>query len=173
MKNEKMILCVLWHLCLQICVLQEQVIQKLFLVFLNMLFTIHSKLTALKLSGKQFFYYSNFRQDCVAFMSQPYWVEVTIDIEVRLSLSLVENESRLSWDKLTLNQERNWAFIGLGLWFKICLRSTYVAEQHIFSMSPSILAFNFIIFKGRFLAFLGGKYAILRVEIRFYWGLLM
>ena len=39
---------------------------------------------------------------------------------------------------------RNWAFIGVGLWFKICFRSTHVAEQPMSSMSPSILAFNFI-----------------------------
>ena len=79
------------------------------------------------------------------------WVEVDIDakvdlnlrlkwgwdeIEMRLSRSLVEIELRLiwSWDKLTLNKGRNWAFIGVGLWFKICFRSTYVAEQYMFSM---------------------------------------
>ena len=27
-----------------------------------------------------------------------------------------------------------WDFIGVGLWFKIWLRSTYVAEQLLFSM---------------------------------------
>ena len=35
---------------------------------------------------------------------------------------------------MTLNKGENWAFIGVELWFKICSRSTYVAEQHMFSM---------------------------------------
>ena len=51
---------------------------------------------------------------------------------------------------MTLNQGRNWAFIGVGLWFKICFGSTHVAEQHMFSMSPSIHAFNLILLKGNF-----------------------
>ena len=66
------------------------------------------------------------------------------EVEMRLSWSLVEIKLRLSWDKLTLNKGRNWAFIGMGLWFKICFRSTYVAEQHMFPNFSSILAFNFI-----------------------------
>ena len=87
------------------------------------------------------------RQDWVAFMSQPYWVVVMVEVELRLiwtwswnkvemrlSGSLVEIELSWSWDKLTLNKGRNWAFIGVGLWFKICFRSTYVAEQLLFSM---------------------------------------
>ena len=45
---------------------------------------------------------------------------------------------------MTFNKGRNWAFIGVMLWFKICFRSTHVAEQHIFSMSPLILAFDFL-----------------------------
>ena len=44
---------------------------------------------------------------------------------------------------MTLNKGRNWAFIGVGLQFKICFRPTQVAEQNMVSMSPSILAFNF------------------------------
>ena len=67
-------------------------------------------------------------------MSQPYWVEVELrlilrlrliwtwgwnEVEMRFSRSLAEIELRLSWDKLTLNKGRNWAFIGVGLWFKI------------------------------------------------------
>ena len=61
---------------------------------------------------------------------------------MRLSRSLVEIESSWSLDKLTLNKGRNWAFIRVGLWFKICFWLTHVAEQHMFSMSPSILVFN-------------------------------
>ena len=83
------------------------------------------------------------------------WIEVDIEDEIDLNLRLKwgwdEIESKFSWnwdswswDKLTLNRGRNWAFIGVGLWFKICFRSTYIAEQHMFSMSPSILAFDFM-----------------------------
>ena len=93
------------------------------------------------------------------------WGEVDIEAEVDLNLRLKwgwdEIESKLSWnwvevelswgwDELRLNKERNWPFIGVGLWFKICFRSTHVAEQHMFSMSPSILAFNSIWFVGNF-----------------------
>ena len=62
------------------------------------------------------------------------WGWFNVEVEVRLSQSLVKIELRLSWDKLTLNKGRNWAFIGVGLWFKICFRSTYLAEQLSFSM---------------------------------------
>ena len=58
---------------------------------------------------------------------------------------------------MTLNKGRNWAFIGVGLWIKISFMSTHVSEQHMFSMSPSILVFNFIEFKGNFFAFWGHK----------------
>ena len=63
---------------------------------------------------------------------------------MRLSRSLVEIE--LSWgrDKLTLNRGRNRAFLGVGLWSKICFTSTHVAKQNLFSLSPLILAFDFI-----------------------------
>ena len=73
------------------------------------------------------------------------WVKVDIkaEVEVRLSRSLVEFELSWSWDKLTL-KGRNWDFIELGLWFKICFKFTHIAEQNMFSMSPSILAFNYI-----------------------------
>ena len=84
------------------------------------------------------------KQDWVAFMSQPYWVEVDLnlrlkwgwdEIESKFSWNPVEVELSWSWYKFTLNTKgRNWAFIGVGLWFKICFRSTYVAEQHMFSM---------------------------------------
>ena len=80
-----------------------------------------------------------------------HWVEVMVEDELRLRLiwtwgwnevemrfsgsgNWVKVELSWSWDKLTLNKGRNWAFIGVGLWFKICFRSTYVAEQHMFSM---------------------------------------
>ena len=56
---------------------------------------------------------------------------------------------------MTLN--RCWAFLGVGLWSKIFFRSTHVAKQHMFSLSPSILAFNFIQFKGNFFLAFGGK----------------
>ena len=94
---------------------------------------------------------NGYQQDWVAFMSQSYWVkvmaEVDIEAEVDLNLRLkwgwneieskfswnqVEVELSWSWDKLTLNKGRNWAFI--GVWFKICFKSSYVAEQHMFSM---------------------------------------
>ena len=68
------------------------------------------------------------------------------EVEMRLSRSLVELELRFSWDKLTLNKGRNLTFIGVGLWFKICFRSTYVAEQHMFSMLL-LISSNF---KGQF-----------------------
>ena len=58
------------------------------------------------------------------------WVEV----ESKFSWNWVEVELSWSWDKLTLNKGKNWAFIGVELWFKICFRSTYVAEQLLFSM---------------------------------------
>ena len=63
---------------------------------------------------------------------------------MRLSRSLVEIE--LSWglDKLTLNRGSNWASLGVGLWSKTCFRSTHVAKQHMFSLSPLILSFNII-----------------------------
>ena len=65
------------------------------------------------------------------------------EVESKLSWNRVEVDLSWGWDKLTLNKGRNWAFIGLGLWFKICFRSTHAAEQHKFSMSPSIFAFDF------------------------------
>ena len=78
-------------------------------------------------------------------------VEVKVEVELRLILRLrwkwgwyeVESKSNWNWvevqlswgwDKLTLNKGRNWPLIGLGLWLKICFRSTIVAEQHMFSM---------------------------------------
>jgi len=71
---------------------------------------------------------------------------------------------------LTLTKGRNWAFIGLELWFQICFRSNHIAKQHMFYICPSIFAFKFIqffFFFFFFLAFLVPKYFILRVEIRF------
>ena len=62
------------------------------------------------------------------------------EIESKFSWTWVEVELSWSWDKLTLNKGRNWAFIGVGLWFKICFRSTYVAEQHLLSMLLLILS---------------------------------
>ena len=62
---------------------------------------------------------------------------------MRLSRILVEIE--LSWgsDKLTLNDEEI-SFHRSGVMVKIYFRSTHAGEKHIFSMSPSIHAFNFI-----------------------------
>ena len=76
------------------------------------------------------------------------WFEAEVEVRLRwgwveVSWNWVEVELSWGWDKLTLNKERNWAFIGLGLWFKIRFRSTHAAEQHKFSMSPSIFAFEF------------------------------
>ena len=82
------------------------------------------------------------------------WVEADVDLNLRLKWSWDEIEWKLSWnwvevvlswswDKLTLNKGRNWAFIGVGLWFKIYFRSTHVAEQYMFYMFPLILASDF------------------------------
>ena len=79
------------------------------------------------------------------------WVEAEVDLNLRLkwdwdeiewkfSWNWVEVELSWSWDKLTLNKGKNWAFIGVELWFKICFRSTYVAEQLLFSMLFLILS---------------------------------
>ena len=121
-------------------------------------------------------------QDWVAFMTQPYWVEVMVevdieaevdlnlrlkwvwdDIEWKFSWNWVEVDLSWSWDKLTLTKGKNWAFIGVGFWFKICSRSTYVAEQHMFSMLLLISSNT----KGIFLAVWGKNYSILRVGVRF------
>ena len=100
------------------------------------------------------------------------WVEVDIEAEVDLKLRLkwgsdeieskfswtwVEAELCWGWDKLTLNRGRSWAFLWVRLWSKICFRSTHVAKQHMFSLSPLILAFNFIQFKGNFFLAFWGK----------------
>ena len=58
---------------------------------------------------------------------------------------------------MTLNKERNWAFIGVGLWIKISFMSTYLSEQHIFSISSSILAFNLSDLQVLFCLAFGGK----------------
>ena len=93
------------------------------------------------------------------------WVEVDIEAEVNLRLRLkwgwdefewrfswnwVEVELSWGWDMLTLTKGRNWAFIGLELWFQICFRSNHIAKQHMFYMCPSIFAFNFIWFNSLF-----------------------
>ena len=54
---------------------------------------------------------------------------------------------------MKLNKGRNWAFIGVGLWPKICFRSTHVADQRLFSIVPSILTFDFDLFLGWLLIF--------------------
>ena len=52
-------------------------------------------------------------QDWVAFMSQPYWVDVKVEVDIeaevdmRLSQSLVEIELRLSW----VGVEISWHWI--------------------------------------------------------------
>ena len=48
------------------------------------------------------------------------------EVEWKFSWNWVEVELSWGWDKLTLNKGRNWAFIGVGLWFKICSRTTFV-----------------------------------------------
>ena len=64
------------------------------------------------------------KKDWIAFMSQPYWVEVKVEVELRLKWGWYEIESKLiwnwvefswGWDKLSFNKGRNWAFIGVGL----------------------------------------------------------
>ena len=107
------------------------------------------KVSKIKKWWKIFLRQTFLKQDWVAFMSQPYWVEVMVAVELRLRLIWTwgwdEIEWKFSWnwvevelswsrDKLTLNKGRNWAFIGVGLRFKICFRSTYVLELLSFSM---------------------------------------
>ena len=63
----------------------------------------------------------------------------------------------LSWGfvELMLNYSRNLTFIGLGFCSKTFFRSTHIAE-HLFSMFPSILTFNFDpIYRLFFFSFLG------------------
>ena len=83
------------------------------------------------------------------------WVEAEVDLNLRLkwdwdeiewkfSWNWVEVELSWGWDMLTLTKGRNWAFIGLELWFQICFRSNHIAKQHMFYMCPSIFAINFI-----------------------------
>ena len=45
--------------------------------------------------------------------------------------------------ELRLNYNRNLAFIGLEFLSKTLFRSTHIAEEHLFSMFPSILTFGF------------------------------
>ena len=88
------------------------------------------------------------QQDWVAFMSQPYWVEVelTLILRLRFKWGWDDVESKFSWNWVGVELRKGSFELRkkLGLWFKICFRSTHIAKQHMFSMSPSILAFNFI-----------------------------
>ena len=77
------------------------------------------------------------------------WVEADLhlrlkwdwdEIEWKFGWNWVEVELSWSWDKLTLNKGKNWVFIGVELWFKICFRSTYIAEQLLFFMLFFILS---------------------------------
>ena len=86
---------------------------------------------------------------------------------------------------MTLNGGRSWAFLGLGLWSKICFRSnsynlrvisfwgkeigyfegggqvqivlesTHIVQQLLFSLFPSILMYDFDFILGLFLTFFG------------------
>ena len=59
------------------------------------------------------------KQDSVAFMSQPYWVEVEIEAEVDLSLRLkwgwidVKVNMRLSWNLFGVDLSLDWVELGL------------------------------------------------------------
>ena len=59
-----------------------------------------------------------------------------------------------------MNKGRNWVFIGMGILFKICFRSTHVAKQHRFLNTLQFLFVTlsnprifFLIFGGHFLFF--------------------
>ena len=66
-------------------------------------------------------------------------------------------------------------FLGLGKGSNAVLGSTYVVEQLSFSMSTSILTFNFGLILGSFFTFLGpnGLFLGLWKGEKLFWGLLM
>ena len=82
------------------------------------------------------------------------WVEPDIEAKVDLRLKLSWGWHRdwgWGWDEVGLKfswswveVEEKWAFIGLvELLWKTFLKSTHIAEQHLFSMFHSIFAFDF------------------------------
>ena len=83
------------------------------------------------------------------------WDEGKIEVEIIWKWSTIEVEFRLSFVEVEfrLNYERKAAFIGLELWLKTFFKSTYIAEQHLFSMFPSIFTFYFDSIYGSFWIF--------------------
>ena len=104
-----------------------------------------------------------------AFMSKPYWVQVVVEVRLWLRLMLtwcwgwsevdieVKIRIRMSWSvveaELRLSQVEVMSILGwiegetgLSLGYSyglnILFSSTRTAEQHLFSMFPSILTFN-------------------------------
>ena len=74
-----------------------------------------------------------------------------------------------------MNKGRNWVFIGMGLLFKICFRSTHVAKQHRFL---NTLQFLFVTLSNSRIFFLifGGHFCLFGIVVRFkncFWGILI
>ena len=65
-----------------------------------------------------------------------------------------------------MNKGRNWVFIGMGLLFKICFRSTHVAKQHRFL---NTLQFLFVTLSNPRIFFLifGGHFCFFGIVVRF------
>ena len=68
------------------------------------------------------------KQDCVAFMSQPYWIEIKVEVELRLILMLMLIWGR-GWSEVESKFISNWVEVELS-WGKdkltLCSRTTYV-----------------------------------------------
>ena len=88
-------------------------------------------------------------------------IELILRFRLRLNWGLVEVEMRLSWSLLEIELKLSWGWAEWGLrWDNVELRanfgfqrtrvtvqffrSSHVAEQHLFSMFPSVLTFNLI-----------------------------
>ena len=70
------------------------------------------------------------------------WGWFRAEVEMRLRWGWVEVYLNLSWvwvELVNVELRKKLDFHMIRLWFKICLRSTHIAKQHIFSMSSSIL----------------------------------
>ena len=69
------------------------------------------------------------------------------------SCNLVEFWLKMSWVEVELRANKDF-HRGLGHGWKILFRSAHIAEEHLFSMFPSILAFNFdLIFRSLLLIY--------------------
>ena len=52
------------------------------------------------------------RQDCVAFMSQPYWVEVMVEVDIEAEVDL---NRRLKWGWDEIKSKFSWTWVELEL----------------------------------------------------------